>query len=151
MNEQRSLISNRWQKVKPPRPREIAIHATVWALYVRCGTPGTFGCHIPNGEKRSVRTGRKLKRMGQVNGVADLLFLKKDPAGGRPFIYWLELKRPGETFRPGPFGELSDQEIFRDKMLALGCEHAVADNVAEAERIMVSWGLLRMSPSEALS
>lgn len=93
--------------------------------------PDVIWFHPPNGESRSARTGGKLKAMGTMAGVADLVIVCP---GGR--VRFLELKTPK--------GSLSaNQRAFRTLCEFNGAPYAVATTSAEVEDILRSWGALR--------
>lgn len=94
-------------------------------------TRGTIYFHVPNGEKRDKRTAAKLKAMGVLPGVADLLVLVPGmpPAG-------LELKAPGRT-------QSDDQKAFQAAWEAAGGLYAVADRIDEAVAALRDWGALK--------
>ena len=85
--------------------------------------------HIPNGENRTARTGRKLKNMGVVRGIFDIGVVLPD--GSAAFI---EFKRPGEKIAPG-----SEQDRFRDWCEARGVPVAVCTHEADAVSILFEW------------
>ena len=68
---------------------EFELQAVVVALLRFRARAGLFWFHPPNGEKRSPRTGARLKRMGVVAGVPDLVLIWQKRAIG------LELKAEG--------------------------------------------------------
>lgn len=96
-----------------------------------------FGCrddvvyyHVPNGERRSIATARRLKRMSVLPGVADFEFHPQH----QPTCF-LELK--------SPTGRLSPAQVsFRDRITVAGRRYAVARTGQEAISILSSWGIL---------
>lgn len=93
-------------------------------------SPDVVWSHFPAGEKRSAITGARLQRMGLSRGWPDYIFIVP---GGR--VAFLELKRTGGKLSP-------EQMSFRDRVLALGCRHAVADTGQRAIEILRSWGIV---------
>lgn len=86
--------------------------------------------HVPNGEHRSKATGAKLKAMGVVAGVADLVCVSPDG-----IVQFMELKAPG--------GTLSDaQRVFRDRCLRMGITHTVMADIDSALITLEAWGIL---------
>ena len=88
--------------------------------------------HCPNGEWRAPRAAAKLKAMGVLPGVPDLILL-----GPRTYttkhIYFLEFKLPG--------GKLSDaQEDFRVWAICRGSPYVVAYSQSEAFQAFNEWG-----------
>ena len=63
--------------------------------------------HIPNGELRDKRTAGKLKSMGVVAGVHDLIVIKKNE------IFFIELKVGKNTLS-------KPQKIFHEKLAKMG-------------------------------
>jgi hypothetical protein len=96
--------------------------------------PDVIFYHCPNGEKRSPRTGARLKAMGVLPGVADVCLVL--PGGASAF---LELKRPG--------GRTSEeQRAFRSRCEASGAGYAVAQTPEEAVAVLKNWGALTKDP-----
>lgn len=123
-------------------PSETSIHLTV-AGYLRRAWPAHLPWwHTPNGSKRDKKTriaadgsvvtyspeGGKLKAMGALAGVPDLIFVMPDKQ-----IAFIELKKPKD-------GDLSDDQIkFRDLVQALGCAYAVCRSPEEVETTITRW------------
>ena len=88
------------------------------------------GFHVPNGGLRNKKVGAKLKAMGVMAGVADLIILTNQPA-----IVFIELKTKKGRQQP-------TQKVFQDKVESLGFDYHIikGDNpfqvVAELERIL---------------
>lgn len=124
-----------------PAQSETSLHLQV-AKYLRRAWPAHLPWwHTPNGEKRArkLRTkadgtvvsyspeGGKLKAMGALAGVPDLIFIMPDRQ-----IAFIELKKPT--------GDLSDEQItFRDRVRALGCAYVVCRSVEEVETTITRW------------
>lgn len=85
--------------------------------------PGVIFFHVPNGEYRSPRTGARLKAMGVMPGVADLVVIK--PNG---LVYFLELKTAKGTLS-------KPQRAFRDACDRIGLTYEVASSPEAAEGV----------------
>jgi hypothetical protein len=88
--------------------------------------------HPANGGERRLSVALRLKRMGVVAGVPDLAFVLPD---GR--AAFLEVKT--RTGRMSP-----EQMMFAARCKAVGTPFAIARSVDEAERVLASWGALRV-------
>lgn len=66
---------------------ETNIQRELWKLIEAFRIPGVIIFHIPNGEKRDIRTAVRLKEMGVMPGVPDFIFHVGGVTG------YLELKR----------------------------------------------------------
>jgi hypothetical protein len=112
--------------------REFRLHCVI-ADYLRfAADPATLWLAIPNGEKRELATGARLKRMGVYPGAADLHLT----IAGRS--HWLELKADGGKLSPA-------QELFQEHCARAGAPYAVARSLDEAQKILGEWGALRRS------
>lgn len=146
--QQRNLFTRRWQTVRAPDPSELQLQISLvewcrWKL-----RPDVLMWHTPNGEERDKRTAAKLKAMGVLPGVADLVFMwgfqdrAPAPADGRddhkivPAILFLELKASGRK-------QSVEQSAFGLAALTMGAGYHVVDDVDEATRIIESYGLTR--------
>jgi hypothetical protein len=132
---QKDLLTNRWRKVAAPKAKEYQTQISLVAQ-LRWGKlrAGVIFFHVPNGEERDPRVGAKLKAMGVLPGVADLIFLWKD--GRWPRVLFLELKAKGE--------DLSEaQEWFRDNVRSIRCYFECADTIDDALKILEKYKLLR--------
>ena len=74
--KQRDLFTRRFRSVAPPDPSEVANHTSRWSRDC-VGSFGEMCCGFMfrNGEERDKRTAAKLKAMGVLPGVADLVFV----------------------------------------------------------------------------
>jgi|GEM_PF-2066550 len=109
------------------RTKEVTLHMSVAAFLRHAWPEHLLWTHFPAGERRDARTGAKLKAMGLHPGWGDFIFVL--PNG--QFAEW-ELKVVG--------GELSPVQIaHRDRLLALGCGHAVIRSLDEAEAVGTRW------------
>jgi hypothetical protein len=130
--QQRNLFTRRWRTVQAPEPAEFAIQMAVIAfLRLRC-RPGIIYWHTPNGELRDKRSAAKLKAMGTLPGVSDLIFVFPEAAP----LLCLELKARGRKLT-------NDQKVFRDLMVAAGHIYEWADNLDEAMRILRQYNVVR--------
>lgn len=77
---------------KPPLPLEADLQKTIVAYCYASLKPSVMFWHCPNGEKRGIKTGKKLKAMGVLKGVPDLQFMWVDDAG-LPQTIFIEVKR----------------------------------------------------------
>ena len=110
---------------------ELALQKFAASLLRLNAAPGVLWFHCPNGESRSARTGAKLKAMGVLRGVADLVIVR--PGG---LVHFLELKTPK--------GSLSiEQRAFRDMCEYHGVPYAVAISPERVETVLRAWGALR--------
>ena len=128
---QKDMFTNRWRKVRAPAPTELQIQI---ALVERLRLLARKDCvwyHVPNGEHRDKRIAAKLKAMGVMPGVADLVF-------HWPYqqTLFLELKRGN--------GALSAaQTHFQNTVTLIGWNYAVARTIDQAVEILTDHGILR--------
>jgi hypothetical protein len=125
------------KKVRPRRapvvrPKEITLHMSVAKVLREHCLSGWIHFHVPNGERRDIKTGARLKKMGVRRGVPDLVLFS--PSGK---IHLLELKRNGETLSPS-------QEEFRDWAIRTGVPFVTAHSFTEALVALDTWGVLRI-------
>jgi hypothetical protein len=133
--QQRDLFTRRWRKVKAWEPSELQLQISlIEHLGYRCRSDVVY-FHVPNGEERDKRVAAKLKAMGVLPGVADLVFVWSD-GDGRVQNLYLELKVPGRT-------PSLDQLDFRDRIVAAGAHHAFAYSIDEALGIVDGYELLK--------
>jgi hypothetical protein len=131
---QRDLFTKRYRRIPALDPSETQIQVSLVARLKWQCRPGVTFFHCPNGEVRDKRVAAKLKAMGVLPGVADLLFFWA-AADGRPAGLFLELKRR--------FGGLSpDQETFGRAMKEIGFSFEWTDQLDEAVRILVAYAIL---------
>jgi hypothetical protein len=88
--------------------------------------------HFPAGERRDVRTGARLKRMGLQKGWPD--FQLVSPRG---LFHALELKRAGEDLT-------EEQQDFQVWCCRFGVPHSVAYSLNDALAVLDAWGVLRV-------
>ncbi|MBL4837393.1 MAG: hypothetical protein JKY34_07425 [Kordiimonadaceae bacterium] len=105
--------------------------------------PKLLWCHVPNGEYRTKATAAKLKRMGTLAGVWDILIW--GPGGT---YYFIELKRPtltGARRKPLENQLEEPQAYFKRALVALGVppdRFAVADSIELVRSALKLWKLL---------
>lgn len=132
--QQKDMFSKRWRQVKAPQPSELQLQISLVAqLRLICRRDVVF-FHCPNGELRDKRTAAKLKAMGTLPGVADLVFVWCD--GGVLKNLYLELKAPKRTMSP-------EQMVFCDRVIDAGADYQTADNIDAALQILRWHGLLK--------
>ena len=131
---QRDLFTKRWRRVRAPDPKEYQIQVSlITELHLRCRRDVIY-FHVPNGELfRDKRVAAKLKAMGTLPGVCDLIFIWPGPAA--PQVLFLELKARGRHLTP-------EQQIIFDKVSYAGVHCAKADSVDAAIAILKSFNLL---------
>ncbi|MGX9443926.1 hypothetical protein ACWX0K_15290 [Nitrobacteraceae bacterium UC4446_H13] len=98
--------------------------------------PGVVFWHTPNGgERRDAFEGKRLKDLGTLAGVHDLLFLRPTQftEGVFGLLFGLELKKPGG--RQPPSRQLNPAQVaLHPRLLAAGmAASCVADNLADAK------------------
>jgi hypothetical protein len=129
---QRDLFTRRYRKVRALEPSELQIQIAVIAqLRLRCRREILYW-HTPNGELRDKRHAAKLKAMGTLPGVSDLIFVFPNAAP----LLCLELKAPRR-------GLTDDQKVFCALMRAAGHAYEWCDSVPEAERILHKYHVFR--------
>jgi hypothetical protein len=132
--QQKDMFTKRWRRVQALDPKESQIQISLIAeLKIRI-RPGVMYFHVPNGEERNKSIAAKLKAMGTLPGVADLIFIWCDHA--RIKILFLELKRRNKPLSP-------EQYAFCLKIREAGALYDMADSVAGAIEILQHHGLLR--------
>lgn len=119
--------------VARPPSSELAIHCAIVQLLNVTKRPGVKFWHTPNGEKRDMATAMKLKRMGVLPGVSDLIIMD-----GR-CMYAMEVKAPGETPTP-------EQVDFMRLFVMSGAKAAVVvESVSQAEGYFLNWNITRIA------
>jgi DNA topoisomerase IB len=138
VEQQKDLLTNRWRKVRAPDPLEVQVQiALIQHLHWRARR-GVVYFHCPNGELRDKKSAAKLRAMGVLPGVSDLVFVWIDDEGQLHNLY-LELKARGR--KPTP-----EQVAFADAIRDAGAEYDFADNLDDALRLLDARGLLRSTP-----
>lgn len=123
------------RKAKPkfvvPTAEELIHRGIIDALELKV-KPGIIYYHVPNGADMTPLQRGRMKRLGMLSGVPDLVF---HLPGGR--TGFLEIKRPDG-------GVLSlEQRAFRDAVLALCCQWEKVTSITEALAVLKDWGALR--------
>jgi hypothetical protein len=109
-----------------PHLSEDDIHVSVLE-WLRLVLPDALVIHVPNGGSRDVREAVKLKKMGVVPGVPDLLVF-----AANAFLFGLEIKTKT--------GKLSaHQHGFQSAMRALGFKVATVRGISEAREALAGW------------
>ena len=115
--------------VKIAEPEEAIHKAVVEHLRLR-QKPGLCFFHVPNQGRVPVQYRAKLKAMGLLPGVADLIMIR----GGKPFA--LELKADK--------GRMSvSQHNFAQTWEAAGGYYCPAYGMDEALKVLAAWDLIR--------
>lgn len=114
---------------------EDAIQRAIIAQWRARPVPGSIVAHIPNGERRDAVTGARLKALGVLPGMPDLLC--GSLASG---VFFLELKRRGGKLSPA-------QRRAHDMLRGIGVEVYVCDTLDGAIDVLERNGVLRRSAS----
>lgn len=118
---------------------EFDVHRFAVQLLNLKGVKNLIFFHVPNGEQRSKRTGARLKAMGVVRGVSDLVLII--PSQPTPRVVFLEIKDAK--------GRLSvDQKIFRQRAEDAGVDFLIASSSDEVVAQLAKCGALRRRPTE---
>jgi len=142
MEKQRDLFTRRWRDVRTSSPKEHAMQIQLVSLLRWCLRPDVIMFHVPNGELRDKRAAAKLKAMGVLPGVADLVFLWKkyfeDSEGSHtaPGILFLELKLPGRK-------QTDEQVAFGLAARLAGADYYAVRSIDEALIVLKERDLLR--------
>jgi len=141
---QRDLFTRRWRMPSHAPDKEVQLQIQLVTMLrppVGCLKPTVTFFHVPNGEVRDKRTAAKLKAMGVLAGVADLVFLWKeiDESEGETRKYlrvlFLELKLPGR--------QATDSQIeFALAVRLAGAEYKVARSIDAALELLRERDLL---------
>lgn len=132
--QQKDMFSKRWRQVRAPPPSELQLQISLVAqLRLICRRDVVF-FHCPNGELRDKRAAAKLKAMGTLPGVADLVFVWCDD-GVLKNLY-LELKARKRSMSP-------EQMVFCDRVIDAGADYHCVDSIDEALALLRSHGLLK--------
>ena len=131
--QQKDLLTNRWRKVQAPVPLEHQLQIALIQHLKYRARPGVIYFHVPNGELRDKRAAAKLKAMGVLPGVADLVFVWDDD--GLRNLY-LELKAKGRR-------QTLEQITFAEVIALAGASYRCTDNLDDALAILKSFNLLK--------
>lgn len=116
---------------KPKKSDEDRLQMSLVDYLRWAGRKDVLFWHTPNGGARSKATAGKLKGMGVLPGVPDLIFLFPDAT-----IACLELKIPGGTVSPA-------QTAFIEHCERIGVMAAVAYGFDQAVEVLTAWGVLK--------
>lgn len=98
--------------------------------YLNRVLPGHCAFHVPNGEKRDIRTAAKLKRMGTRAGIPDL---QVPYYGGK--VLWLEVKKPrGRTSKA--------QSDYINELRNMGHTVAIVESIEDVRNALKSVGIV---------
>ena len=137
---QRHLFTKRWAKVPKTDPLEADIQKALVQRLNLQARKDVLWWHVPNGEYRTDATGARLKAMGVLPGVADLMFIIPELVSAptlmvMPRVLFLELKRKG--------GKLSPEQVaFAARARRTGASYEVADSIDAAVAILERYGIL---------
>lgn len=111
---------------------EFRLQCAVVQHLALAAAPGVLYFHPANGEARSKRTAGRLKAMGVVAGIPDMVVIVDGRAHG------LELKAMGGRQSPA-------QRLIEQAWTAAGGVYRVATGWDEAQAVLREWGALRAS------
>jgi hypothetical protein len=96
--------------------------------------PGVEFWHTPNGGTRNAVEGKRLKEMGTMAGVHDLLFLRptRFESGVWGLLFGMEWKKPGGPQPPSRQLSPAQQQMHPRLMRAGFAASVVVDNLAAA-------------------
>jgi hypothetical protein len=135
MPQQKDLFTKHWRTVRDdPAEAQLQI-ALVEHLRWRA-KPDVIYFHVPNGGLRNKAEAAKLKAMGTLPGVSDLIFVWYDYDKHDLRNLYLELKARGR--RPSPA-----QHNFAAVIGAAGADYAWTDDLDTALLILKQHGLLK--------
>jgi hypothetical protein len=117
---------------------EDGLHAFVADALRLYKAPGVVWFHPPNQGPRSPRYAARLKRMGVLAGVADIVVVIEGRA------HFLELKAAKGRLSPA-------QKAFREASMAASAPYAVASTPEQACNVLLGWGALSGDPLGRLS
>jgi hypothetical protein len=113
---------------------EDAIQAEIIGLLKVASIHDLIYFHPANGGKRPISTARRLKDIGVVAGVPDLVMIHPETG----VTYFVEVKTDK--------GSLSkEQRAFRDRCLSLGHPWALVRSRDQFQDVATEWGLLRIT------
>jgi hypothetical protein len=100
--------------------------------------PDVIWFHVPSGELRDIRTAQKLKAMGTLPGLPDLMFNWVELVNGVKMrrVLHLELKRRGGR-------QNEAQAAFQLAAMLLGDQYFVCESIDQAIGILGEAGLIR--------
>jgi hypothetical protein len=135
LEQQKDLLTRRWRSVPIVTPKEVGLQIQLVSMLRWCLRPNVIFFHCPNGGLReNKREAAKLRAMGVLPGVSDLMFFWRPVNSFRALF--LELKRPG--------GKLStEQAAFGLAMRTMGADFEIASSIDEAIAAVGTRGLIR--------
>ena len=114
------------------RPRDRNAEARIQAAiveWVRTVAPGLIAFHVPNGGYRTKAEAARMKWVGVLAGVPDVVVLGLD---GRCWL--IEVKAPGGSLSP-------EQCVIRDRCVALRIPFVVAKSIDDVRQAFKVWGI----------
>ena len=109
---------------------EADLHMAIVGMIAVEAKPGVIAFHTPNGGRRGKAEAGRLKGMGTLAGVPDLILI----VDGRCF--GLEIKSAA--------GRLSrEQKAMRQRFARAGCEFEVVRSLAETRDVLTRWGAIQ--------
>ncbi len=101
--------------------------------------PGVEFWHTPNGGMRNAVEGKRLKEMGTLAGVHDLLFLRPTQfeCGVFGLLFGMEWKKPGGPQPPSRQLSAAQQAVHPRLMRAGMAASIVVDNLADARAFCI--------------
>ena len=133
---QKDLLTGRWRTVKAPAPSEVQVQAALVRHLQFRARPDLVYFHVPNGELRDKRAAAKLKAMGVLPGVSDLVFVWYDYAADRLKNLYLELKTRGRK-------QSAEQQDFAAAIAAVHADYVCVHNLDAALDTLKQLGLLQ--------
>lgn len=107
---------------------ETQIHIAI-VHWIKTVSPSTICFHVPNGGLRSKREAAKLRAMGVLPGVPDLILICDAPG---PCLAFLEIKAPGAYLT-------AEQKSFMDRVYTMGAPHAVVRSIDDVREVFKRW------------
>jgi len=116
----------------PAPRRDLNAEARIQAAiveWIRTVAPDLLVFHVPNGGLRSKAEAARLKWIGTLAGVPDLVILGRD---GR--VWLIEVKAAGSYLS-------ADQCVIRDRCTAMRIPFAIARSIDDARKAFAVWGI----------
>lgn len=135
--QQKDMFTKRWRQARELDPKESQIQIALIEHLKYRARPSVLYFHIPNGELRDKRAAAKLKAMGTLPGVADLVFMWPIPAIRSWQIQVLFLELKARSRKPAP-----EQLLFAERAYKAGAIYEFADNIDQALQILSRHDLL---------
>src|SRR5262245_45601602 len=121
--QQKHLFTGRWRSVPIVVPKEVELQFQLVTMLKWCLKPTVIWFHCPNGELRDKNAAAKLRAMGVLPGVSDLMFFWRPVNSFRALFLELKAGR----------GKLStEQAAFGFAVSTMGAGFEVASSVDEA-------------------